>query len=721
MSTFPDFSAHVLRILRELGRNPGGGRVTYLAQTSQGHPIVLKQFQFAKGGGWAGFKAIERETQTLKDLKHPGIPRYLGSFETEDGFCLLQEYKEARPLSGPRSFTPDELKQIAISLLEILVYLQDRLPPIFHRDIKPENVLVSDDFRVYLIDFGFARIGGENLAMSSVAMGTFGFMAPEQTRNLQLTTASDLYGLGLTLVCVIAQLKSHEIGEYVDFANQLDQKAIEAKLKGCSFRFIDWLNQMVAPDPKKRFPDAETALEALKPLYVKRTPEVKLNPSSLHFKIINKIKEKQTKTITLVNNIPGTILEGSWEVVPHDSDPQHTSWISFSPKTVRGNQVTCQVRVDTSYLQSEKQGNRELIFRSNAEQEEIRVRLFYQKLIPNVQINPPYLHFKATKLGEKITQTLTLTNSISETILEGYWEVAPHPNDPPHTPHSHPWISFSPKTVQGNQVTYKVTVDTGQLQTERQGHRELVFHCKTDLDKVTVLLQVETACQLVPWSRGLYLREVLVLGVTAIHGGLFASVFFTSFWTFVWLGGGAVVVAWTLAAASCQHDHLNWGRTTRNQVDWLDCLGIGLFLGGAIGVIGAFVGAYVMSMVILVLSVVWVPSIDVLPGIMLVAWSGFLAYSYLSFFLHTDYQKLMGSRSHERFVLVRFWICWLLALFCGGGIGAGIILGFTANILIPLTSLWTGVGLVYVSILPMLIRRRQLAGQRRQEQYLIEP
>ena len=182
-----------------------------------------------------------------------------------------------------------------------------------------------------------------------------------------------------------------------------------------------------------------------------------------------------------------------------------------------------------------------------------------------------------------------------------------------------------------------------------------------------------------------------------------------------------MVVAWTLAAASCQHDHLNWGRTTRNQVDWLDCLGIGLFLGGAIGVIGAFVGAYVMSMVILVLSVVWVPSIDVLPGIMLVAWSGFLAYSYLSFFLHTDYQKLMGSRSHERFVLVRFWICWLLALFCGGGIGAGIILGFTANILIPLTSLWTGVGLVYVSILPMLIRRRQLAGQRRQEQYLIEP
>ncbi|MGA1411625.1 MAG: protein kinase domain-containing protein, partial [Prochlorotrichaceae cyanobacterium] len=382
MPEFPDFSAQGLQIIHELGRNPGGGRVTYLARTAQGHSVVLKQFQFAKGGNWTGFKAIERETQTLRDLKHPGIPRYLGSFETDDGFCLVQEYKEARPLSEPRSFNPDEIKQIATKLLEILVYLQERIPQVFHRDIKPENVLVSDNLQVYLIDFGFARIGGENLAMSSVAMGTFGFMAPEQTRNLQLTPASDLYGLGLTLVCVIAQLKSHEIGEYVDWSNQLDQKAIEAKIKGCSFRFIEWLNQMVAPDPKKRFPDAATALEALKPLYVKRTPEVKLSCTTLNF--------------------------------------------------------------------------------------------------------------EATKVGEKLSQTITLTNSVPETVLEGHWEVAPHPNDPPHTPDRHPWISFSPKTVQGNEVTCKVTVDTSHLQTERQGSRQLILHCNAK-NPENLILQVWTA------------------------------------------------------------------------------------------------------------------------------------------------------------------------------------------------------------------------------------
>jgi serine/threonine protein kinase len=41
--------------------------------------------------------------QVLQDLSHPGIPRYLGSFETDDGYCIVQEYKDAKPLSETRS------------------------------------------------------------------------------------------------------------------------------------------------------------------------------------------------------------------------------------------------------------------------------------------------------------------------------------------------------------------------------------------------------------------------------------------------------------------------------------------------------------------------------------------------------------------------------------------------------------------------------------------
>ncbi|HEY9668448.1 MAG TPA: protein kinase, partial [Coleofasciculaceae cyanobacterium] len=95
MSNFPDFSKLGYQVIQELGHNHFGGRITYLAtHTSTQQPVVIKQFQFAKvSSNWSGFKAYEREIQVLQGLNHPGIPRYLDSFETPDGFCMVQEYK----------------------------------------------------------------------------------------------------------------------------------------------------------------------------------------------------------------------------------------------------------------------------------------------------------------------------------------------------------------------------------------------------------------------------------------------------------------------------------------------------------------------------------------------------------------------------------------------------------------------------------------------------
>ena len=88
MNDFPDFSPHGYQAIGELGRNAAGGRVVYLCQTlaAPEERVVVKQFQFAKGSGWSQFKEIEREMQVLKDLQHRGIPRYIGSIETDDGY-----------------------------------------------------------------------------------------------------------------------------------------------------------------------------------------------------------------------------------------------------------------------------------------------------------------------------------------------------------------------------------------------------------------------------------------------------------------------------------------------------------------------------------------------------------------------------------------------------------------------------------------------------------
>jgi serine/threonine protein kinase len=268
-NNFPEFSPQGYQIQRELGHNRSSGRVTYLAtHQSTEQPVVIKQFQFAKtGANWSDFDAHEREITLLQQLDCPSIPQYLDAFETPDGFCLIQEYKQAPSLAVPQSFTPEEVKQIAIALLQVLVYLQQQVPPIIHRDIKPENILVerSPQIKVYLVDFGLARAFGDDLAASSVVKGTLGFMPPEQMFNRQLTEASDLYGLGVTLICLLTQTKSADIGNLMDEDCRINYKSL---VSGLNPQFITWLDQMVAPKLSDRFPNAATALAELLPIDV---------------------------------------------------------------------------------------------------------------------------------------------------------------------------------------------------------------------------------------------------------------------------------------------------------------------------------------------------------------------------------------------------------------------------------------------------------------------
>ena len=258
MSSHPDFSHFNYQVIRELGRNREGGRISYLANcNNSSQQVVIKQFRFLQAGAsWQGFKAYEREIAILKELNHPHIPQYLDSFETEDGFCMVQEYKNAPSLANRHSFQPEEIKQILISILEILVEIQSRVPPIIHRDLKPENILLDEQNNAYLIDFGLARVNNQELAMSSVVAGTPGFMPPEELFNRPLTTASDLYSLGATAIALLTNTTSSKISNLIDDNYQFNFSHLVPEINP---DFIDWLQTMVAPNLKDRYPNAASA------------------------------------------------------------------------------------------------------------------------------------------------------------------------------------------------------------------------------------------------------------------------------------------------------------------------------------------------------------------------------------------------------------------------------------------------------------------------------
>lgn len=365
MNDFPDFSSYHYRIEKELGHNRAGGRVTYLAtDTRDQQSVVIKQFQFAKSGSsWQSYDTYDREVQLLKELNHPGIPRYLDAFQTQDGFCMVQEYKQAVALATSRSFNPDEIRQIAIAALEVLVYLQNRIPPVIHRDLKPENILVDERGNVYLIDFGFARVGEGEVGVSSVVKGTLGFMPPEQLFNRQLTEASDLYGLGMSLICLLTNTKSDRIGDLVDISYRVSFKHLVPKL---NMHWVNWLEKMVEPRLKDRFPNALAALAAI-PASPLRPPEAQFSQTTLAF-TASRRGDLLTQIVDITNPIPETLLEGRWEVASHPHDPASEvyRWITVEPQTFDSNQVKCQITVDTRKLMAGKTYHRRLLLHTNA-------------------------------------------------------------------------------------------------------------------------------------------------------------------------------------------------------------------------------------------------------------------------------------------------------------------------------------------------------------------
>ncbi len=265
---YPDFSSYNYKIVGELGRNQEEGNITYLATELRDSSEVLLQQFFLDNGGDPGSDqlAIEGKIARLRGLNHPRIPRYLDAFETADGFCLVTEYLPLPSLEEIQGLKTEDIKQIAVSVLEIILDLHDSLPPLLHGKIEPENILIDEALNAYLVNFNIASSGEPSVAAGNRSGETPGLSPHEQLFHLPLTEASDLYSLGATLICLLTGIPSTEIGQLIDNDYRLNFKD---RVPNLSPSFVQWLEKMVEPNVSYRYSSAALALSALQPLSVR--------------------------------------------------------------------------------------------------------------------------------------------------------------------------------------------------------------------------------------------------------------------------------------------------------------------------------------------------------------------------------------------------------------------------------------------------------------------
>jgi serine/threonine-protein kinase len=193
------------RLLRELGH--GGMGTVFLAARADEQFHKKVALKVIRGGADSEevVRHFKRERQILAGLDHPNIARLLDGGTTDDGLpYLVMEYIEGEPLvdyCDSRRLNVTERLRLFQSICAAVQFAHRNL--VVHRDIKPNNILVDTEGSPRLLDFGIAKLLNRDLAGEAATATSFGmtpeYASPEQIRGGHITTATDVYSLGVVL------------------------------------------------------------------------------------------------------------------------------------------------------------------------------------------------------------------------------------------------------------------------------------------------------------------------------------------------------------------------------------------------------------------------------------------------------------------------------------------------------------------------------------------
>ncbi|MFL6334767.1 MAG: protein kinase domain-containing protein [Pyrinomonadaceae bacterium] len=204
------------RIIREIGR--GGMGMVFLAEREAGEfrqQVALKVVRRSLADAELA-RRFRRERQILATLNHPNIAHLLDGGMSADGEPFLaMEYVEGERINdycAARDLSVHERLRLFLEVCRGVAYAHRHL--VVHRDLKPSNMLVREDGTPKLLDFGIAKLlDAEQSGESTQAVlraFTLEYASPEQLRGQNVTTASDIYSLGVVLYELLTNTRPYK-------------------------------------------------------------------------------------------------------------------------------------------------------------------------------------------------------------------------------------------------------------------------------------------------------------------------------------------------------------------------------------------------------------------------------------------------------------------------------------------------------------------------------